>query len=402
MKTKFLILLVFGLSTSTLFAQYRVTGTYSTSFGDIKLVEENNIIYGDYGSKGTIIGEVTGTLGNTRTIKGTFYNNSNEGSFEWIFTQDRFYKKKFTGKYGWGSSLSSGAWNGTEKNSEQPKDLKFALWSGKWTTTYGDLVLKQNGQEVTGTYRNIGTINAKMKDGNRLEGTFTNNGSKGTFSFTLKDDSFEGKWGWGNSVGDETWKGNKTLKTGVAQSSSPSISRSSAASAITVTTIRYRVKLLDIEVQAVDDGPEGIYAGYELFGIAWCRAFDYQENQVNPFDVTYLDRYGRFWEIKPNNYIKTNLKAGVSHPINKQITFDIPFPSNVPKSNILRDSKLVLTVELKDYDSVSSVDILGKETITIPLNEAIKYSQGGTPGIGKLNFSHGSGRLTVSYQIEIL
>jgi hypothetical protein len=262
--------------------------------------------------------------------------------------------------------------------------------------------LKQNGQDVTGTYRNIGTISAKVKDGNRLEGTFTNNGTKGTFSFTLKDDSFEGKWGWGSSVGNEKWTGNKSMKTGVSQSNPSSVSTYSATSATATASVRYRMKLLDIEVQSVDDGPEGIYAGYELFGIAWCRAFDYQGKQVNPFDVTYLDRYGRFWEIKPNNYIKTDLKAGVSHSIDKQITFDIPFPANVPKSSILKDTKLVLTVELKDYDTVSSIDILGKETITIPLNEAIKYIQGGNPGIGKLNFSHGSGRLTVSYQIEIL
>ncbi|TNF42722.1 MAG: hypothetical protein EP311_04685, partial [Cytophagales bacterium] len=201
MKNKLITLFLLCWLSGNLFAQNGLTGTYSTSFGEIKIVQENDVIYGDYGSKGTLLGEVTYTLGNTKTVKGIFYNNNDKGSFEWIFTEDRYYKRKFTGKYGWGTSLNSGAWNGEDKNRTVPADLKKALWSGKWNTTYGEIFLKQDGNQVTGTYRNIGTINATVKNGGILEGTFTNNGNKGTFSFKLKDDSFEGLWGWGTTVG---------------------------------------------------------------------------------------------------------------------------------------------------------------------------------------------------------
>ncbi|GAB2488418.1 hypothetical protein [Algoriphagus taiwanensis] len=404
MKNKLITLFILCWLSGNLFAQNGLTGTYSTSFGEIKIVQENDVIYGDYGSKGTLLGEVTYTLGNTKTVKGTFYNNNDKGSFEWIFTEDRYYKRKFTGKYGWGTSLNSGAWNGEDKNRTVPADLKKALWSGKWNTTYGEIFLKQDGNQVTGTYRNIGTINATVKNGGILEGTFTNNGSKGTFSFKIKDDSFEGLWGWGTTVGKEKWTGTKAVKTGIAQSSTSPLSATqlSTGTHTANTTRRYRLKLLDIEVHSVDDGPEGIYAGYELFGIAWCRAFDASGKQVNPFDVTYSDRYGRFWEILPKNYIKTDMKVGVSYPIGKQITFDMPFPASSAEATTLRNSKIVLTVELKDYDTISSSDILGKETITIPLNEVSKYVQGGNPGKGKLTFTHGSGKLTVTFQLEIL
>lgn len=401
-----LLIIAFWISgtSNVLMAQFRVTGTYSTSFGEIKILEEGNLVYGDYGDRGTIIGEVQSTIGGTKTVRGTFYNKENKGSFEWIFSQDRFYKKKFSGKYGWGTSLSAGAWSGEEANSNQPSNLKFAKWSGKWNTSYGELVLKQDGKVVTGTYRDLGTISGTIVGENELRGTFTNKNDKGAFSFVLNGNSFDGKWGWGSQVGTDKWTGTKELKTNSNATIRQAVTSTTQSPTTTVpaTTRRYRVKLLEIEVLSVDDGPEGIFSGYELFGIAWCRAFDHAGNQIKPFDVNYMDQYGRFWEIKPQDYIRTDMSVGVKYAIDKVITFDFPFPGNQSSANVLKNSKIALTVELKDYDTFTKHDILGKHTVTIPLDEAGKFAAGGNPGLGKITFRHGSGHLTVSYQIELL
>jgi hypothetical protein len=102
------------------------------------------------------------------------------------------------------------------------------------------------------------------------------------------------------------------------------------------------------------------------------------------------------------------MSFGAQYDIYKQITFDFPVDSSKDLSEVLRKSKIELTVELKDYDTASSNDNLGKERVVVSLNEANipKYTSTGFPDgkeKGFINIKHGTkGHLLVSFYIEKL
>lgn len=406
---KYLILLTFGFFTAL--GNSQSSGVYSTNFGEIKLIEESNsanptkneiVVYGDYRDLGTIVSSSVKGLDKQpgRVISGIFMNGTNAGRFEWaISAPSNNEKYTFRGKWGWGNNLNGGDWNGerTKFYKNENYHLKFAKWSGNWDTSFGKIFLKQHGNQVTGDYRDLGSITGTIT-GNVLKGTFDNKGTKGSFEFTLDGNKFKGKWGWGTKLDKGEWNGTKKLKTNLATEST--------SSTAPTKEVRYRLTLDKIYVKSVDDGPEGIYAGYELFGIAWCRAYDYTGKQIQPFDVTYADQYGRFWEIKPNNYIKLGQYIE-TYTINKKITFDFPVQNSNSAASDLKKSKIELTVELKDYDTASSSDILGKERIVIPLNEATISKRNDNQIValngtekGVVSIKHGKGHLLVTFYIE--
>ncbi len=84
-------------------------------------------------------------------------------------------------------------------------------WAGEWDTNFGKLVLTQKGSKVSGTYKNVGKIDAFYnKLTGKLKGTFTNNGKKGSFEFTFTScEGFSGKWGWGTSMDKGRWTGKR-------------------------------------------------------------------------------------------------------------------------------------------------------------------------------------------------
>lgn len=83
------------------------------------------------------------------------------------------------------------------------EDTQDESWSGTWSTSYGRMVLHQDGSDVTGTYTFCdGTVDATA-DGDRLTGTWRQrHGCDGTdmpsgsFDFQLEADgeSFDGDW----------------------------------------------------------------------------------------------------------------------------------------------------------------------------------------------------------------
>ncbi|NAS32714.1 hypothetical protein GTQ40_17165 [Flavobacteriaceae bacterium R38] len=87
-------------------------------------------------------------------------------------------------------------------------------WTGKWNTSFGELVLIQRGSSVTGRYRNLGEVKAIYnKYTGKLKGTFTNKGSKGSFEFVLISCSnFRGKWGWGTALNKGDWSGKRASR----------------------------------------------------------------------------------------------------------------------------------------------------------------------------------------------
>lgn len=85
-------------------------------------------------------------------------------------------------------------------------------WTGEWNTNFGKLVLTQKGSRVTGTYSNLGKIDAYYDRFKRtLKGTFTNKGKKGSFEFKFECEKFTGKWGWGDKLDRGSWTGKRIV-----------------------------------------------------------------------------------------------------------------------------------------------------------------------------------------------
>lgn len=174
-------------------------GKWDTSYGKLNLKQYGNKVRGTYGSIGIIEATASKRRGK-HILKGMFTNRSRRGTFMFTLSNDH----KFRGKWKWSSEAQlSKTWNGSKKVQQN--------WSGKWKTTFGVLTLRQYNNVVSGTYRNIGIIEAKVVNG-KLKGRFTNKTKEGTFVFRSRGNNrFTGQWKWkGNSKWrSQKWTGRK-------------------------------------------------------------------------------------------------------------------------------------------------------------------------------------------------
>ena len=101
-------------------------GTYKSSFGTIRLATKDNLLLGDYGSKGVLIG-----MWDSNHYAGHFSNNGRLGWFRFYFAsaQGQFQR----GEWGWFGSDKTGAWNMTKTNSATPRLTQIALRSNSKT-----------------------------------------------------------------------------------------------------------------------------------------------------------------------------------------------------------------------------------------------------------------------------
>ncbi|UPQ80790.1 hypothetical protein M0M57_08105 [Flavobacterium azooxidireducens] len=222
-----LLLLFVGLQNS---AQSMSDGIYSTNFGTINLTFEvgyeypnGGMVYGDYKNNGTITGSTTN---NGKEIIGTFHNGAAEGKFIFFAPSGKqhFFDSgitSFNGNWGYGtdnkySTNTDHIWKATSKTSGKDAIKNVTnVWSGKWNTTDGNLILQQVGNKITGTYKGIGTVTAIYSpQTKKLKGTFYNNNTKktGHFEFNFEGNSFKGKWGWTSAMTDGVWNGDKHIK----------------------------------------------------------------------------------------------------------------------------------------------------------------------------------------------
>ncbi|WP_108802568.1 hypothetical protein [Aquimarina sp. Aq107] len=94
-------------------------------------------------------------------------------------------------------------------------------WVGTWSSTYGELRLVEKGQLIYGDYADIGVIYGYrhyINGKEYFEGTFDNYrmNRKGIIRFEMNNsnfnNSFSGKWTWGNTPNWYNWNGTKTSK----------------------------------------------------------------------------------------------------------------------------------------------------------------------------------------------
>jgi len=127
------------------------TGTWGSTYGILRLIQDGNQVSGDYSSKGFI----KGTVGPGCNLKGTFDNRQEQikGTYEFTREGDRF-----EGLWGLDGELPYERWKGRRSSSELPvlrAEERWAAacrWTGTWftPTTGVRMRLVQDGARVTG------------------------------------------------------------------------------------------------------------------------------------------------------------------------------------------------------------------------------------------------------------
>lgn len=111
MKLRKHLLLLLSFISFSAFSQSSLTGTWNSSFGELRLLQVGNTVVGDYAN----LGVIEGTIENN-TLKGRFTNKKNEGEFEW-----KVNGNAFTGKWWWMATPNDkGDWNGNLTQNGKP------------------------------------------------------------------------------------------------------------------------------------------------------------------------------------------------------------------------------------------------------------------------------------------
>lgn len=384
MKKKYITFLLVFLTQLCAFAQ-EWTGIFSTKFGDLKLVTENGIIYGDYANGGTILAVEKKFNGGSR-LCGLFHNGADRGKFYFAKTTG---SKDIRGHYNYDNNITLNdiendalftmkfdfdakwLWDGTKVNNTSPADIKTAVFNGLWNTTDGNLILQQVGNKVTGTYKNVGTVDGIYTPQTRkLKGTFYNNTTKktGHFEFDFEGNTFKGKWGWTAAMTDGSWNGTKNIKNN-KEVPKPTTSN-------VLTTNSTNAKAFDVNFQ-FNYLVENSYYFFskDIYGIGWCKfVIKHKETKneimINPLSTNYLDKYGRIYEIPRKNTIALDAGEVVSL-MNNAIRFKIN-PKDYGYNSVEEmagEAYFDVTFEIK-IKGITSDNIIGKERVRIFIENA--------------------------------
>lgn len=216
----FLLLHLISLNVS--FSQSKtvnVSGTYSTEWGKMILIQQGNLVTGNYEhDNGILEGTLTGNV-----ITGKWKEDpTKEPPFDAGLLKFEFNESMttFTGywKYGFDEmSEWSGSWVGTKS------DENVIKIGGVYDTDWGELKLLQDGKKISGVYTHDdgkieGIINGNEISGKWFEApTYDQPDDAGLFLFRFSEDlnSFTGNWKYGFSEGSldqGAWNGTKRIE----------------------------------------------------------------------------------------------------------------------------------------------------------------------------------------------
>lgn len=321
-----LLFLLIGLQS---FAQSFTDGIFTTSFGPISWTTETGseypnggIVYGDYKDKGTFIGNFNN---NGKEVKGTFFNGSAEGKFVFIAPFGKTFSnqniKSFSGFWGYNSDNiysqnAADEWNVTGKTGEKNSIKNVTnVWSGKWNTTDGNMILQQVGNKIEGTYKGVGTVTATYNPSNRLlKGTFLNKQTNktGFLEFYFEGNSFKGKWGWtaamtgGNWNGDKHEKNNKELLKATTQTTTTTANNNNVNSSNLKE--KYRINITEIYVQAKNLPIAAASQYWSFYGFSGVRVYKVT-NAAKEEIKSFGNKGQNFFDKTENSPLNNNSKT---------------------------------------------------------------------------------------------
>lgn len=355
---KIITLLLWAIGTQT-YAQSFSDGVYITNFGTINLTFEQGfeypnggIVYGDYKGIGTITGSTTNV---GKEIVGSFHNGAAEGKFIFFSPtgKQHFFDSgitSFNGNWGYGtdnkySTNPDYIWKVTNKTAGKDAIKNVTnVWSGKWNTTQGYIILQQVGNKVTGKYHDVGTIEATYNASTKkLTGTFTNKGQKGHLEFTFEGNSFKGKWGWTTAMTGGNWNGDKHVKNNkiIATTSTSSNSSTSANSNQSQNNQKekYRINISEIYVKASNLPIAAATQYWWFYGFSGLRVFKTTSSGREEIK-SFGDKSQNFFDKTEDNPLNNNSKT--PYVFSNTPDFYRDFEIN---KNDLNDSNVSIEVE---------------------------------------------------------
>lgn len=201
------LLCLFGVSSAQ-----PVTGTFDSSFGELRLIEKEGVILGDYAEYGVIVGKRTGN-----TIEATFVNRQSGKRVGKVTFAVSEKGRQLKGTWGWVGEKAESSWTATQKRSGAVRLKNFGggsgaqNFSGEWNTNYGKIALVRVGSVHAGFYGEKGIVYGTVT-GASLRGHFTNGAEFGEMSQSSMDGKqLKGRWRFeGKSwSADGDWTGTK-------------------------------------------------------------------------------------------------------------------------------------------------------------------------------------------------
>ena len=217
---KYRELLIFLLLTANHAYSSDWQGSWNSTFGEIKFIEQaiNQyqavLVFGNYDESGIIIGvsiagKLYGSFYDSKTQKGGKLTFNKEGTAD----DAQFFK----GKWSFTDKKLELSWNGTQLNNKKPASMnaadRYRSIEGKWSSNFGDLDLTQDAVFIKGSYSDKGKIFAIYNSSNQtVFGLFTNKQNFGLLNFKLTSDKneFTGSWSWqAKNWQQQKWTGSR-------------------------------------------------------------------------------------------------------------------------------------------------------------------------------------------------
>lgn len=217
------ILCIFACASLLLHPLYlaaaEIAGTWTTSEGELSLIQQGNQITGSYP---TDHGEVTGILYGD-LLEGYWIEDASSercsaaknGRYYWGRLRLQFQGDMFSGKWGYCENELSLNWTGKRK-------AAGINITGIWSTTEGEMKFQQSGSQVTGSYATdhgeiTGTMNGNTFNGYWIEDASAERCSSakngryywGKINFQFDGNKFSGTWGYCDKEQTQKWSGSR-------------------------------------------------------------------------------------------------------------------------------------------------------------------------------------------------
>ncbi|MEO1150673.1 MAG: hypothetical protein AAFW83_06740 [Pseudomonadota bacterium] len=284
--------------TATATAQ-EIAGTYNSTYGELRLVEKDGVVFGDYADRGVIVASREGT-----NLDGYFVN----------FRGDRVGSVQFRvfgggaslgGEWKWVDGTTTSKWTATRQDKEIPELKNFGngsngrIFEGSWDTNYGDIKLVSSNGAVAGLYGNRGIIYGSG-DGTKYFGSFTNAARLGNVNFSGSQTKLRGSWYWKGNDSSRTSAWNGTRK---GQSAPAKKTAADDAPAGGPTKATYILELPHICVQKVDDW--GLSGNNEdVFGGASAAIIG--RTAGGKVKAVYVDRFPKQYDTQTEGFVRFN------------------------------------------------------------------------------------------------
>lgn len=383
-------------------------GQFQTKYGALRLVQElgfeypgGGMVYGDYGDKGTFVANFSN---GPHRLDGYFHNGAASGKFLLEASKgigETYYPTlfNFTGNYGYGennnlySTNADWQWTGKRNATSRPTGLKKAVWSGKWKTSFGDIILQQVGNKVTGKYKTNDRIEAEYNPDTRiLKGTFTNGSQTGKLEFKIEGNKFTGKWGWGNNLDQGAWTGEKFVKSNAEMAAT-----NPAPAPAPVAYKKYRIQATDVVISESGQNIFSADAPAELYGFAGFRV-----QRVTASKTENIASFGNqpvyYFDRQENNHVRVTYNKNTAQ-------YKYIFPAGSASRDFLipvndlnlqnTDFYFTAVAHFKEADPGTNDDF-GKKEIRLSL-KSIQLGK-----VYTVSNSTGDGSYKLSFKIELV